>query len=84
VALISSLNEDGETNLVPISSFWTLGWTTELGLLDETETADNVRANQRDGGVHLHHGQPPAGGCDGVAFSRTSNASSSAWKVLRS
>lgn len=25
VALISSLNEDGETNLAPISSFWTLG-----------------------------------------------------------
>jgi flavin reductase (DIM6/NTAB) family NADH-FMN oxidoreductase RutF len=43
VALISSLNEDGETNLAPISSFWTLGWTTMLGLLDETKTADNVR-----------------------------------------
>jgi flavin reductase (DIM6/NTAB) family NADH-FMN oxidoreductase RutF len=42
VALISSLNEDGETNLAPISSFWTLGWTTMLGLLDETKTADNV------------------------------------------
>ena len=43
VALISSLNEDGETNLAPISSFWTLGWTIVLGLLDETKTADNVR-----------------------------------------
>jgi len=43
VALISSLNEDGETNLAPISSFWTLGWTTMLGLLDETKTADNLR-----------------------------------------
>ena len=43
VALISSLNEDGETNLAPISSFWTLGWTILLGLLDETKTADNVR-----------------------------------------
>jgi flavin reductase (DIM6/NTAB) family NADH-FMN oxidoreductase RutF len=43
VALISSLNEDGETNLAPISSFWTLGWTILLGLLDETKTADNLR-----------------------------------------
>jgi flavin reductase (DIM6/NTAB) family NADH-FMN oxidoreductase RutF len=43
VALISSLNEDGETNLAPISSFWTLGWTTMLGLLDETKTSDNLR-----------------------------------------
>ncbi|MGH9647412.1 MAG: flavin reductase family protein, partial [Bryobacteraceae bacterium] len=43
VALVSSLNEDGKTNLAPISSFWTLGWTIMLGLLDETKTADNVR-----------------------------------------
>lgn len=42
VALISSLNEDGSTNLAPISSFWALGWTLLLGLLDETKTADNL------------------------------------------
>jgi flavin reductase (DIM6/NTAB) family NADH-FMN oxidoreductase RutF len=42
VALISSLNEDGTTNLAPISSFWALGWTLMLGLLDETKTADNL------------------------------------------
>ena len=42
VALISSLNEDGTTNLAPISSFWTLGWSMMLGLLDETKTADNL------------------------------------------
>jgi flavin reductase (DIM6/NTAB) family NADH-FMN oxidoreductase RutF len=42
VALISSLNEDGSTNLAPISSFWALGWTAMLGLLDETKTADNL------------------------------------------
>ena len=42
VALISSLNEDGSTNLAPISSFWALGWTMVLGLLDETKTAENV------------------------------------------
>jgi len=42
VALISSLNEDGSTNLAPVSSFWALGWTFMLGLLDETKTADNL------------------------------------------
>ena len=31
VALITSLNEDGFTNLAPISSFWALGWTMMLG-----------------------------------------------------
>src|SRR5215475_7649311 len=43
VALISSLNEDGETNLAPISSFWALGWTFVLGLADQTKTAENIR-----------------------------------------
>src|SRR5215471_11768817 len=42
VALISSLNEDGSTNLAPMSSFWALGWTLVLGLLDETQTAANL------------------------------------------
>jgi len=42
VALISSLNEDGSTNLAPMSSFWALGWTLMLGLLDETKTAENL------------------------------------------
>jgi len=42
VALISSLNEDGTTNLAPMSSFWALGWTLLLGLLDETKTAENL------------------------------------------
>src|ERR1700728_2598067 len=42
VALISSLNEDGATNLAPMSSFWALGWTLILGLLDETKTAENL------------------------------------------
>jgi len=42
VALISSLNQDGSTNLAPISSFWALGWTMALGLLDETKTAENL------------------------------------------
>ena len=42
VALISSLNDDGTTNLAPMSSFWALGWTLMLGLLDETKTAENL------------------------------------------
>jgi flavin reductase (DIM6/NTAB) family NADH-FMN oxidoreductase RutF len=42
VALISSLNEDGTTNLAPMSSFWALGWTVMLGLLDETKTVENL------------------------------------------
>lgn len=42
VALISSLNDDGSTNLAPMSSFWTLGWTMMLGLLDDTKTAENL------------------------------------------
>jgi flavin reductase (DIM6/NTAB) family NADH-FMN oxidoreductase RutF len=42
VALISSLNEDGTTNVAPMSSFWALGWTLMLGLLDETKTAENL------------------------------------------
>jgi len=42
VALVSSLNEDGSTNLAPISSFWALGWTIMLGLLGETQTAENL------------------------------------------
>lgn len=41
VALVSSLNEDGTTDLAPISSFWALGWTLILGLLTETKTAEN-------------------------------------------
>jgi flavin reductase (DIM6/NTAB) family NADH-FMN oxidoreductase RutF len=42
VALVSSLNKDGTTNLAPMSSFWALGWTLMLGVLDETKTAENL------------------------------------------
>ena len=42
VALVSSTNEDGTTDIAPISSFWALGWTVTLGLLTETKTADNL------------------------------------------
>jgi flavin reductase (DIM6/NTAB) family NADH-FMN oxidoreductase RutF len=43
VAVISSLNEDGATNIAPMSSFWALGWTFLLGINESTKTADNVR-----------------------------------------
>jgi flavin reductase (DIM6/NTAB) family NADH-FMN oxidoreductase RutF len=43
VALISSLNEDGATNIAPMSSFWALGWTLLLGINESTQTADNLR-----------------------------------------
>jgi flavin reductase (DIM6/NTAB) family NADH-FMN oxidoreductase RutF len=42
VALVSSLNEDGSTNVAPMSSFWALGWTLMLGVLDETKTKENL------------------------------------------
>jgi hypothetical protein len=42
VALISSLNEDGATNLAPRSSFWAPGWTLVPGALDRTKTAENL------------------------------------------
>jgi flavin reductase (DIM6/NTAB) family NADH-FMN oxidoreductase RutF len=42
MALISSLNEDGATYLAAMCSFWALGWTLVLGVLDETKTAENL------------------------------------------
>jgi len=44
VALVTSANEDGSANLAPISSFWALGWTLVLGLLEDTKTLANLRA----------------------------------------
>ena len=44
VALVSSVNDDGSSNLAPISSFWALGWTMTLGLLASTHTLTNFRA----------------------------------------
>jgi flavin reductase (DIM6/NTAB) family NADH-FMN oxidoreductase RutF len=45
IAIVSSLNEDGSANLAPISSFWILGWTAVLGLLNDTKTLGNLEAN---------------------------------------
>ena len=43
VAIVSSLNQDGSPNLAPISSFWALGWTMVLGLLQGIQTLDNFQ-----------------------------------------
>jgi flavin reductase (DIM6/NTAB) family NADH-FMN oxidoreductase RutF len=43
---VSSLNENGTSDLAPISSFWALGWTLILGLLTETKTADNLERHR--------------------------------------
>jgi flavin reductase (DIM6/NTAB) family NADH-FMN oxidoreductase RutF len=42
IAIVSSLNEDGTTNLSPISSFWALGWTMTLGVLNDAKMAENL------------------------------------------
>ncbi|HEY2685754.1 MAG TPA: flavin reductase family protein [Steroidobacteraceae bacterium] len=43
VVLISSLNEDGTTNLAPMSSAFWLGWRCILGLAAAAKTAQNLR-----------------------------------------
>lgn len=45
VAIVSSANQDGSTNIAPISSFWALGWTILLGLLRDTKTLENLESN---------------------------------------
>lgn len=42
VVLISTRNEDGTTNLAPMSSAWWLGQTCVLGLGDNSRTAANL------------------------------------------
>jgi len=42
VALISTLNEDGSSNLAPMSSAWWLGWTCMLGLGTMGQTSENL------------------------------------------
>ena len=43
VVLISTLNEDGSTNLSPMSSAWWLGWSCMLGLDATSKTVENLR-----------------------------------------
>jgi flavin reductase (DIM6/NTAB) family NADH-FMN oxidoreductase RutF len=47
VALVSSMNADGTSNLAPISSFWAPGLTLTLGLLEDTKTLENWRIGRR-------------------------------------
>lgn len=42
VALISTLNEDGSSNVAPMSSAWWLGWSCMLGLGSMGKTSDNL------------------------------------------
>jgi len=42
VALISTLNPDGSSNLAPVSSAWWLGWSCMLGLGQMGQTSDNL------------------------------------------
>jgi len=42
VVLISTLNEDGSTNVAPMSSAWWLGWNCMLGLGAKGHTAHNL------------------------------------------
>jgi flavin reductase (DIM6/NTAB) family NADH-FMN oxidoreductase RutF len=43
VVLISTLNQDGSTNLSPMSSAWWLGWSCMLGLDATSKTMENLR-----------------------------------------
>jgi flavin reductase (DIM6/NTAB) family NADH-FMN oxidoreductase RutF len=43
VVLVSTLNEDGSSNLAPMSSAWWLGWNCMLGLGAKGHTAHNLR-----------------------------------------
>ena len=42
VALISTVNPDGSSNLAPMSSAWWLGWSCMLGLGQMGQTSDNL------------------------------------------
>lgn len=42
VVLLSTRNEDGTTNLAPMSSAWWLGWNCMLGLGQKGHTAQNL------------------------------------------
>ena len=42
VAIISTLNEDGTSNLAPMSSIWWLGWSCMLGLGQMGQTSANL------------------------------------------
>lgn len=47
VLLVSSLNENGTTNIAPMSSAWALGWTVMLGLGTYGKTFDNLSRERK-------------------------------------
>ncbi|MEV6350578.1 flavin reductase family protein [Actinoplanes sp. NPDC051851] len=61
VVVVSSRNEDGSTNLAPMSSAWWIGQSCLLGLSDQSQTAANLK---RDGEAVLN--LPGAGMVDVV------------------
>ena len=47
VVLVSTLNEDGSTNLAPMSSAWWLGWSCMLGLDASSRTSENLQRTRQ-------------------------------------
>jgi len=47
VVLVSTLNEDGSSNLAPMSSAWWLGWSCMLGLDASSRTVENLRRTRQ-------------------------------------
>lgn len=43
VVLITTLNEDGTTNIAPISSAWWLGWSCMIGIDGSSQTTANLK-----------------------------------------
>src|SRR5215469_8730255 len=46
VVLISTRNEDGATNVAPMSSAWFLGWGCMIGLVSSSKTPENLLREQ--------------------------------------
>ena len=46
VAVISSLNDDGSTNISPMSSAWWLGWSCMLGFDGTSKTVENLKRDR--------------------------------------
>lgn len=42
VVLVSTVNEDGSTNVAPISSIWWLGWSAMIGIDASSKTTENL------------------------------------------
>lgn len=47
VVLVSTLNDDGSTNVAPMSSAWWLGWSCMLGLDASSRTSENLQRTRQ-------------------------------------